>query len=118
MNSNDPAGSASVLMNTNEQYAMVGQTDAVDQIGDLELGHRHHDGPAPFETTAVVNDPNQHTHCAECDRQRERKERRESEQRACGLVSRTFILIFLFLMILGIVGIQAWKEVVMRKSHD
>lgn len=96
---------------------MVGQTDAADQIGDLEQGHRHHDGPAPFEMT-VLNDSNQHTHCAECDRQRERKERRESEQKACGLVAKTFILIFLFLMILGIVGIQAWKEVVTRKSHD
>ncbi|KAJ5824565.1 hypothetical protein N7447_006905 [Penicillium robsamsonii] len=94
-------------------YAMVDQTDD-DEHRDVEQGHVH--GVPGVTVTADASEP-QHTHCAECDRQRERRENRESGQRACAMVAKTFILISLFLMILGIVGVQAWKEVRMKKLH-
>ncbi|KAJ5770590.1 uncharacterized protein N7511_002641 [Penicillium nucicola] len=96
-------------------YAMVDQIDDIDI--DIEQAHQHPNGQSSTRDPASIplSAPNdQHAHCAECDRQRERRERRESAQKSCGIVSRTFILIFLFLMILGVVGIQAWKEVKIR----
>lgn len=100
-------------INTNEQYAMVDQADTFDAHTDVEQGHRHHNEPAEL----VSADGQEHTHCAECDRQRERRERRESSQKSCGMVAKTFILIALFLMILGVVSVQAWKDVRMNKGH-
>ncbi|CDM27059.1 hypothetical protein DTO013E5_4247 [Penicillium roqueforti] len=98
-------------------YAMVGQTDdTTDETRDVEQGLHIHGVPAPIEVTAA-GELDQHTHCAECDRQQERRERRESSQKACGMVATTFILISLFLMILGIVIVGAWKDVRMKKSH-
>ncbi|KAJ5788250.1 hypothetical protein N7457_003240 [Penicillium paradoxum] len=101
-------------------YAIVNQTDAADEHRDVEQGHRHHNGPIPFERAVVGTEPNQHIHCSECDRQRERKERQENERKTCAIVARTFILIILFLVFLGVVALQAWKEVRMKKlkSHD
>ncbi|KAJ5502950.1 hypothetical protein N7463_005824 [Penicillium fimorum] len=96
-------------------YAMVDQTDDVDEHRDVEQGHHVHG--VGVAVTADTSEPDQHTHCAECDRQRERRENRESGQRACAMVAKTFILISLFLMILGIVGVQAWKDVRMKKLH-
>ncbi|KAJ5964805.1 uncharacterized protein N7479_004681 [Penicillium vulpinum] len=102
-------------------YTMVGQTDTTHEHRDIEQGHHHlHAIPAPIPIPIGVTapeEPDQHIHCAECDRQRERRERRGSSQRACSMVARTFILISLFLMILGIVGVQAWKDVRMKKLH-
>lgn len=95
---------------------MVGQIDDTTEHRDVEQGHHLHDVPAPIAVTAA-DEPDQHTHCAECDRQRERRERRESSQKACGMVAKTFIFISLFMMILGIVSVQAWKDVRMKKSH-
>ncbi|CAI7670082.1 unnamed protein product [Penicillium viridicatum] len=101
-------------------YTMVGQTET-DEHRDVEHGHHLHDVPvpvpAPAVTVTVADDTVQHTHCAECDRQRERRERREFSQRACGMVAKTFILIFLFMMILGIVIVGAWKDVRLKKLH-
>ncbi|OQE42122.1 hypothetical protein PENCOP_c004G05674 [Penicillium coprophilum] len=94
-------------------YAMVDQTD-IDVPRDVEQGHHLHE---VSRVTADTSEPDQHTHCAECDRQRERRENRENGQRACAMVAKTFILISLFMMILGIVGVQAWKEVRMKKLH-
>jgi hypothetical protein len=91
---------------------MVGQIDDIADI-DVEQAHQHQHTGDPSSIPLSTQD-NQHAHCAECDRQRERRERRESAQKSCGIVSRTFILIFLFLMILGVVAIQAWKEVKIR----
>ncbi|OQD71781.1 hypothetical protein PENPOL_c001G06879 [Penicillium polonicum] len=100
-------------------YTMVGQADTVEHR-DVEHGHHLHDVsvpvPAPIAVT-VADDAVQHTHCAECDRQRERRERREFSQKACGMVAKTFILIFLFMMILGIVIVGAWKDVRLKKLH-
>ena len=98
------------------QYSMVEQIDTIDAHTDVEQGHRHHCDPVELTPTTVVQ-PDQHTHCAECDRQQERREKRESAQKSCGMVAKTFILIALFLMILGIVSVQAWKDVRMKKSH-
>jgi hypothetical protein len=93
---------------------MVGQLDDVADI-DIERAHQHqHQTSEDPSSIPLSTQENQHSHCAECDRQRERRERRESAHKSCGIVSRTFILIFLFLMILGVVGIQAWKEVKIR----
>lgn len=92
---------------------MVGQIDDTANV-DIEQAHRHHQHTGDPSSIPLSPQDNQHSHCAECDRQRERRERRESAQKSCGIVSRTFILIFLFLMILGVVGIQAWKEVKIR----
>lgn len=75
-----------------------------------DVEHGHHSDPVEMAGP-------DHAHCAECDRQRERRERRESEQRTCAIVSKTFILICLFLVVLGIVGVQAWKDVKMNKGH-
>lgn len=92
---------------------MVDQTDTFDAPTDVEQGHRHHNEPAELVSAAGQ----EHTHCAECDRQRERRERRESAQKSCGMVAKTFIMIALFLMILGVVSVQAWKDVRMNKGH-
>ncbi|KGO39670.1 hypothetical protein PEX1_044900 [Penicillium expansum] len=99
-------------------YAMVGQIDddTTDAHRDVEQGHHLHTVPAPIAVT-VADEPDQHTHCAECDRQQERRERRESSQKACTMVATTFILISLFLAILGIVGVGAWKDVRLKKLH-
>ncbi|KAJ5207337.1 hypothetical protein N7491_002030 [Penicillium cf. griseofulvum] len=95
-------------------YAMVDQTDAEHQDVEQGHGHGHHLHIVP----EVTNDePGQHTHCAECDRQRQHRENQENGQRACAMVAKTFIFISLFLMILGIVGVQAWKDVRMKKMH-
>ncbi|KAJ5295343.1 hypothetical protein PENANT_c001G04083 [Penicillium antarcticum] len=97
-------------------YAMVGQIDDTADV-DIEQAHQHTHGHQNAEDPSSIplsTQENQHSHCAECDRQRERRERRESAHKSCGIVSRTFILIFFFLMILGVVGIQAWKEVKIR----
>ncbi|KAJ5498595.1 hypothetical protein N7453_007646 [Penicillium expansum] len=58
-------------------YAMVGQIDddTTDAHRDVEQGHHLHAVPAPIAVT-VADEPDQHTHCAECDRQQERRERR------------------------------------------
>lgn len=96
---------------------MVEQTDTIDAHTDVEQGHRHHSAPVELAPT-TVDQVDQHIHCAECDRQRERRERRESTQKSCGMVAKTFILIALFLMILGIVSVQAWKDVRLKKSHN
>lgn len=101
---------------------MVGQTDTADEHRDVEHGHHLHDVPVPAPIPApiavtVADESVPHTHCAECDRQRERREGRESSQKACGMVARTFILIFLFMMILGIVIVEAWKDVRLKKLH-
>lgn len=109
-----------ILINLHEyiQYTMVGQTDTTNEHRDVEHGHHLHDVPAPVPiAVTVADDPVQHTHCAECDRQRERRERREFSQKACGMVAKTFILIFLFMMILGIVIVGAWKDVRLKKLH-
>jgi hypothetical protein len=92
---------------------MVDQTDAEHQ--DVERGHSHHLYIVP-EVTAS-DESGQHTHCAECDRQRVHRENQENGQRACAMVAKTFIFISLFLMILGIFGVQAWKDVRMKKMH-
>lgn len=94
---------------------MVGQVDDTDAHRDVEQGHHLHHVPTPIAVTG--DEPNQHIHCAECDRQRERKERRESSQKACGMVATTFILIFLFMMVVGIVGIMAWRDIRLKKFH-
>ncbi|KAJ5617328.1 hypothetical protein N7537_002442 [Penicillium hordei] len=100
-------------------YTMVGQTDTTDEHHDVEQGHHLHDVPVPVPApiVTVADEPVPHIHCAECDRQRERRERRESSQKACGMVSKTFILIALFMMILGIVIVGAWKDVRLKKLH-
>ncbi|KAJ5228844.1 hypothetical protein N7489_009552 [Penicillium chrysogenum] len=91
-------------------YAMVEQTD-ISENRDLEQGQ-------PLCTFPSAIEPGQHLHCAECDGKREARERRASSQKACAMVAKTFILISLFMMILGIVGVQAWKEVRMKKLHS
>jgi hypothetical protein len=98
---------------------MVEQIDTNDapMPMDVEPGHRHHSAPVEI-TPTEIDQPDQHIHCAECDRQRERRERRESSQKSCGMVAKTFILIALFMMILGIVIVQAWKDVRLKKNHD
>lgn len=78
---------------------------------DLEQGQ-------PLYTFPTAIEPGQHLHCAECDGKRERRERRASSQKACAMVAKTFILISFFMMILGIAGVQAWKEVRMKKLHS
>ncbi|CRL25296.1 unnamed protein product [Penicillium camemberti] len=101
-------------------YTMVGQTETIEETRDVEHAHHLHDVsvpiPAPIAVT-VADESVPHTHCAECDRQRERRERREFSQKACGMVAKTFILIFLFMMILGIVIVGAWKDVRLKKLH-
>ncbi|KAF4762704.1 hypothetical protein N7455_000915 [Penicillium solitum] len=100
-------------------YSMVGQTDTIEE-NRVEHGHHLHDVPVPIPApiaVTVADDSVQHTHCAECDRQRERREKREFSQKACGMVAKTFILIFLFMMILGIVIVGAWKDVRLKKLH-
>ncbi|KGO73804.1 hypothetical protein PITC_035200 [Penicillium italicum] len=98
-------------------YAMVGQIDeTTDTQRDVEQGHHLHAVPAPIAVTEA-DEPQQHTHCAECDRQQERRERRISSQKACSMVAYTFILISLFMMILGVVGVGAWKDVRLKKLH-
>jgi hypothetical protein len=96
---------------------MVEQTDTFDAHTDAEQGHRHHSAPVELTPTTVDDQVGQHMHCAECDRQQERRERRESSRKSCGMVAKTFILIALFLMILGIVSVEAWKDVRLKKSH-
>jgi hypothetical protein len=96
---------------------MVGQNEPVDDLADVEQGHRHNDGPALFEIMPVADSAIQHIHCKECDRQRERKERREHAQKVCGTVAITIGCIAVFLMIFGIVGLKAWANI-HKKSHD
>jgi hypothetical protein len=46
-----------------------------------------------------------HVHCEVCDRQMDRREKAKHREYKCQVVSRTFILITLFMMIFGIVAV-------------
>ncbi|KAJ5542228.1 hypothetical protein N7535_004651 [Penicillium sp. DV-2018c] len=99
---------------TRNGYAMVGQSEPVHDLADVEQGHRHDNGPAVFEITPMADSPNQHVHCKECDRLRERRERREHARVVCGTVALTIGCIAVFLMIFGIVAL---KTIHRKKSH-
>ncbi|KAL5381092.1 hypothetical protein DPSP01_007349 [Paraphaeosphaeria sporulosa] len=89
-------------------YAAVPQTDVEHDAPT----HDHH-GLAPStqqrpqetlaQTIAGVFRPKPHVHCEECDRQTERRERREAKRHCCAMVASVFMVLFLCGMILGIV---------------
>ncbi|KAJ5684698.1 uncharacterized protein N7477_001043 [Penicillium maclennaniae] len=82
----------------------VGYT-RVNQESDAEAGdiHNHGDGAIPLNPRPV--DGQAHVHCEVCDRQMDRREKAKHQQYTCHVVSRTFILITLFMMIFGIVAV-------------
>ncbi|KAJ5450195.1 uncharacterized protein N7458_006644 [Penicillium daleae] len=85
---------------------------AADEL-DLERDAHQHDSTSHDELNeSQLNSTKPHTHCEECDRQLERRERRRSKEHCCTMVSRTFITIALFLMIFGVVAVLG-----LRKKH-
>ena len=48
-----------------------------------------------------------HKHCEECDKALERRERRQSAKYSCTMVSVTFMVAFVCLMLFGIVLVSA-----------
>ncbi|KAJ5307315.1 hypothetical protein N7476_007971 [Penicillium atrosanguineum] len=77
----------------------------VNQESDAEAGeiHNHGDTAVPLNTRPV--DGQAHVHCEVCDRQMDRREKAKHKEYKCHVVSRTFILITLFMMIFGIVSV-------------
>ncbi|OOQ91384.1 hypothetical protein PEBR_00046 [Penicillium brasilianum] len=90
-------------------YTRVAAADEPDL--DLERDAHQHDPSTPLELNgSTSNSYKPHTHCEECDRQLERRERRRSKEHCCTTVSRTFMTIALFLMIFGIVAVISLKR--------
>ncbi|KAJ5893883.1 hypothetical protein N7495_005574 [Penicillium taxi] len=77
----------------------------VEDIESQAHQHEHLDNIVPGQTQNQS-----HVHCESCDRQLDRRERREESRRVCEIVSWTFILIALFLMIFGIVLVKSRKH--------
>lgn len=92
-----------------KQYTRVAAADEPDL--DLERDAHQHNASTPLELNeSTSNSYKPHTHCEECDRQLERRERRRSKEHCCTTVSRTFMTIALFLMIFGIVAVISLKR--------
>jgi len=68
--------------------------------------HNHnHDDNQPTNMAMDMTDlqpPATHVHCEACERLLERKERRNNEQHCCMMVSITFMVAFICMMLLGI----------------
>ncbi|KAJ5675396.1 hypothetical protein N7462_008293 [Penicillium macrosclerotiorum] len=114
---NDPAPDYEDLFeqqpsNMRTGYARVAQAD---ETIDLEHGAAHQHSASPAIPLGVRPADAEHVHCEVCDRQLERRENREKAAEACRVVSRTFILITLFLMVFGIVAVVSIAK---RPKHD
>ncbi|EPS25417.1 hypothetical protein PDE_00350 [Penicillium oxalicum 114-2] len=117
--------------NPSTGYSRVPITEQLDDLDIERTPHHHHHhrtntGTTPPSTSTAIeldnnNDDNDdhtldqsppyatpltpgdaHTHCAECDRQLERRERRRSCEKMCHYVTGTVIFSVFFLTILGI----------------
>ncbi|KAJ5159598.1 uncharacterized protein N7482_006602 [Penicillium canariense] len=97
-------------------YARVVQSD---QDIDVEPGesHHHNSSTSPLQQGIALgagpSDGQPHVHCKVCDAQMERREKRRAETEHCQIVSRTFILITLFLMIVAIIAVTS----ALKKKH-
>ncbi|KAJ6131132.1 hypothetical protein N7523_001592 [Penicillium sp. IBT 18751x] len=110
---NEPAPSyADIFQNPTNIFS--GYT-RVNQESDAEAGdiHNHGDGAIPLNPRPV--DSQAHVHCEVCDRQMDRREKAKHQQYTCHVVSRTFILITLFMMIFGIVAVTTVHK---RRKND
>ncbi|KAJ5166955.1 uncharacterized protein N7482_005736 [Penicillium canariense] len=84
-------------------YTRVAFDDAEEL--DLERDSHQHDASLSAELGQPNTDGKPHTHCEECDRQLDRRERRKSKEHCCTMLARTFMSITLFLVIFGIVAV-------------
>ncbi|GFF52534.1 hypothetical protein IFM51744_07872 [Aspergillus udagawae] len=85
------------------QYAAVPPNDQEENVNTTS----HHDVEShPQESShplAHLDPTKPHFHCETCDRQLERRERREKENACCRMVGLVFIVAIIFLTLLGIV---------------
>jgi hypothetical protein len=81
------------------KYSRVAPDEPDAEAGDV---HQHSDN-VPLNPRPVDGQP--HVHCEVCDRQMDRREKAKHREYKCQVVSRTFILITLFMMIFGIVAV-------------
>ncbi|KAL5397334.1 hypothetical protein PMIN06_002698 [Paraphaeosphaeria minitans] len=83
-------------------YVVVPQSDVEHDHGHAP-GAQQQPQESLAQTIAGVFRPKPHVHCEECDRQTERRERRDAKRHCCAMVASVFMVLFLCGMILGIV---------------
>ncbi|KAF2438933.1 hypothetical protein P171DRAFT_436307 [Karstenula rhodostoma CBS 690.94] len=92
-------------------YAAVPQSDLEHDTPahDHSLAPGAHQQPQETlaQTIAGVFRPKPHVHCEECDRQTERRERREAKRHCCAMVASVFMVLFICGTILGILVASA-----------
>lgn len=89
------------------QYSRVVDADE----SDVEHGaHQHDSGAVALDRASPAADAALHVHCEECDRRLERREKRRSKEHCCTMVSVTFMVIALFLMLFGIVAVASARK--------
>ncbi|PYH47073.1 uncharacterized protein BP01DRAFT_380915 [Aspergillus saccharolyticus JOP 1030-1] len=85
-----------------EEYSAVAQADQDDVESQPSRSHQHGEtdptAAIPL-VTSVITTP--HEHCDACERIIARRERRKSQLQCCGIVGIVFVIIFMFLTILG-----------------
>ncbi|PKS05389.1 hypothetical protein jhhlp_008764 [Lomentospora prolificans] len=97
-------------------YAPLAQEDDPEEQPQPR-GHQHlhyHNGTNPEAANIAEDTPMEtvnggarvHVHCEVCDRIAERRERRQNERHCCSMVTTTFIMAFVCLMVLGIVVVS------------
>ncbi|RLL97786.1 hypothetical protein CFD26_106189 [Aspergillus turcosus] len=92
------------------QYASVPQND-LDENANTASHHDVESHPQDSSNPLAQPDPTKpHFHCETCDRQLDRRERREKESECCRLVALVFIVAIIFLALLGIVEQHGQQE--------
>ena len=77
---------------------------------DTDIDHHHHHHAVDEESHPSSNNidlTKPHVHCEVCDRQLERREKRNAEKHCCMMVGATFIVAIVCAMLLGIVIAKA-----------
>ncbi|KAJ5587809.1 uncharacterized protein N7459_003574 [Penicillium hispanicum] len=88
-------------------YSRVAGADELDVEHDA---HQYDAGAVALGQQSPAADAALHVHCDECDRQADRRERRRSKEHCCTMVSVTFMVIALFLMLFGIVAVVSARK--------
>ncbi|KAJ5620197.1 hypothetical protein N7510_004181 [Penicillium lagena] len=95
-----------------ELYAQPPANASTGYTAVLQADHEDHQGVTDVELHAQSGpdvEAQPHKHCEECDKVLERRERRRGEKYCCTMVSVTFIVAFVCLMLFGIVLVSGKK---------
>ncbi|PKX92384.1 uncharacterized protein P174DRAFT_421453 [Aspergillus novofumigatus IBT 16806] len=99
----EPINQPTATSSRTHQYAAVPDNDLGE---NLNIANPHDVESHPQDSSNELSqlDPTKpHVHCETCDRQLERRQRRDTERECCRMVALVFIVAIIFLTLLGIV---------------